>query len=266
MRTIWKILIALVLLAAAAVGGFLWFMGHAKRTLTPRIETFLQATSKGQWDAAYDICSPEFQSTYTRGRFRATFEELLGPLGAFQRMGDVSGFAMSSTSGEGTTGSLDADVVFEKATVPGSFAFKKIDDVWRLQNLELKGVDKLVPQPDPAALEPAGRALLTAFDAGDYERMHAVFVASLQDDLPVATLKDRFTAVHEACASFGSPALKGTEDKDGAKEVTFEGTCPDGVRATSVQLWRWRGAAWKLQNIRITKDATEEPTPDPTPE
>ena len=123
-----------------------------------------------------------------------------------------------------------------------------------------------MPPPDPATLEPAGRALLAAFDAGDYERMHTMFLASGLDDLPASKLKEKFTAVHEACASFASPELKGTEDQDGAKVVTFEGTCPDGVHVTSKQIWHWRAVGWKLRNLKITKDATEEPTPDPTPE
>jgi hypothetical protein len=267
MRTVWKVLIALALLAAAAVGGFLWFMGHAKRTLTPRVEAFLTAVTTGKYDAAYDLVSPGFQNGFTRPAFRATIEEVVAPLGAFQRVADVSGVAMSSSTGEGTTGSLDAELVFEKATVPGSFELVKVADVWRIQKFELKELTKVIPPPDPAALEPAGRALLTAFDGGDFEAIHGMFLGNLRDGLPAETLKTKFGPVREVCPSFGSPALTGTADQaEGAKELTFEGTCPDGVHVTSRQIWQWRAVGWKLQNIKITKAEAEEPPAQPTPE
>jgi hypothetical protein len=258
MRTVFKVLIALVALVVLGIGAFIWFMGHAKKTLGPVAEQFMQKIGQGKYDEAYNDASPAFKSSLTAAKFRGFCEENLAPLGSFQRLGDISGVSMRTSSGEGTTGELSAELVFEKGTVPGTFAFQKADGVWRVQHVKVDGLDKHKVPPDPAALEPAWKALFAAYDAADWERMHGMVIAAAADDIPTTLIKEKMSPVHDLCATFGSPVLKATDDQAvGVKELTFAGSCPDGAPVRSVQVWSWRGTRWRLQNVKVTKDPGE---------
>ncbi len=251
MKTLPKVLIGLGALVVAGVGGFVWFLGHAKGVLEPRVSALMTDLSAGRYDAAYDACAPALQEKFSRGRFAAMFEEIVAPLGAFKDTGDASGVSMATATGKGTTGSIQVELIFERATVPASFDLVKLDDVWRFESIELQELERVMPPADPSGLVPAGTALIEAFNAGDDARVHGMLMGSLRDEIRPEKVKEVLGGVRTWCPTVEGFVLKSAEDVEGAKLLTWEGRCPSGARVISTQQWRWRNIGWRVEHFRM---------------
>jgi hypothetical protein len=155
-------LLAPVLVALAVTAGCGMF--DAKEELEPLAAKVLTACEEGRYEDVYREASEVFRDSTTLEALREYVEPRRKVLGALRRVKETKKFGYHSSDSQ-TTGKLSLDVEYERGPAQADFEFRKEGGTWRLSLLKLSFDEKLLPQPDQAALEPLARELLTLYDA-----------------------------------------------------------------------------------------------------
>lgn len=174
------ILMIIGVVAVVVVGALVFFVGKAKKELTPLVAQALADCRDGRADAVYDAASDGFRKAVTREDFRRFLDVRTKVLGAYKAVEETTGAGMR-TSDAGSVGEVSVVLAYERGTSEAKFQFVKDGDRWRLLHMTIPFDEKLAPAPDRAELEGRSRALLDLFSSSSFAALYARFSPALKD-------------------------------------------------------------------------------------
>jgi hypothetical protein len=217
-----KVLMVIGVLALVAIGAVVFFVGKAKKELTPLVEKLLVDCRDGKTDAVYDAASEAFRKAVSRDDFRRFVAVRTKVLGAFKAVEGTSGGGMS-TSDAGTVGKVNVTLAYERGTSAAEFQFVKDGDTWRLLHLTIPFDEKLAPVPDRAELEARSRALLDLYSQSSFAALYARFHKALQDAWKVEKYEPEIRDLRAKTGAIRAASLRDTKDGlEGKVLVTFD--------------------------------------------
>lgn len=217
-----KILMVIGVLALAAVGAIVYFVGKAKKELTPLVEQILVDCREGKGDAIYDQASEAFRKAVTKEDFRRFLAVRTKVLGAYKAVEKTTGGGMS-TSDAGTVGEVSVTLAYERGTSDAKFQFVKVGDAWRLLHMTIPFDEKLAPAPDRAELEGRSRPLLDLYSQSSFAALYARFNPALQEAWKVEKYEADIRDLRAKTGAVREASLRDVKDgPDGKVLVTFD--------------------------------------------
>lgn len=244
------VLMVIGVLALAAIGAIVYFVGKAKKELSPLAEQILVDCREGKSDAVYDRASDAFRKAVSREDFRRFLDVRTKVLGAFKAVEKTTGGGMS-TSDAGTLGDVNLTLAYERGTSDAKFQFVKVGDDWRLVHMTIPFDEKLAPAPDRAELEGRSRALLDLYSQSSFAALYARFHQALKDAWKVETYEPQIQDLRRKTGAVREASLRDVKDGPEGRvivtfDVQFERAPGDGVFTWIAGLGEWHLVAFDL--------------------
>lgn len=217
-----KILMVIGVLALAAIGAIVYFVGKAKKELTPLVEKILVDCRDGKGDTVYDEASEAFRKAVSKDDFRRFLAVRSKVLGAYKAVEKTTGGGMS-TSDAGTVGEVSVTLAYKRGTSDAKFQFVKVGDAWRLLHMTIPFDEKLAPAPDRAELEGRSRPLLDLYSQSSFAALYARFNQALQEAWKVEKYEADIRDLRAKTGAVREASLRDVKDgPDGKVLVTFD--------------------------------------------
>lgn len=245
-----KILMVIGVLALAAIGAIVYFVGKAKKELTPLVEQLLADCRDGKGDTVYDQASEEFRKAVSKDDFRRFLAVRTKVLGAYKAVEKTTGGGMS-TSDAGTVGEVSVTLAYERGTSDAKFQFVKAGDAWRLLHMTVPFDEKLAPAPDRAELEGRCRGLLDLYSQSSFAALYARFHQALKDAWKVETYEPQIQDLRRKTGAVREASLRDVKDGPEGRvlvtfDVQFENAPGDGVFTWVAALGEWHLVGFDL--------------------
>lgn len=246
-----KILMVIGVLALAAVGAIVYFVGKAKKELTPLVEQILVDCREGKGDTVHDQASEAFRKAVTKEDFRRFLAVRTKVLGAYKAVEKTTGGGMS-TSDAGTVGEVNVTLAYERGTSDAKFQFVKVGDAWRLLHMTIPFDEKLAPAPDRAELEGRSRPLLDLYSQSSFAALYARFNQALQEAWKVEKYEADIRDLRAKTGAVREASLRDVKDGPDGKvlvtfDVQFENGPGYGVFTWVAGLGEWHLLGFNLQ-------------------
>jgi hypothetical protein len=183
-----KVLLAIVVLLIAGASYCGYRMLAVKKELRPAADRVFAQLRDGHADVVFDEATPEFRASTTKRGLRRYYRLREAALGEYRGVGDITGYSIQTGSKE--VGRMEIAVRFAKETVTAELEFVKDGPRWRLALLKIPIPEQRLPKIAAADAEQHLRGLITLYNGGNAEVIHASFDATLQTEVPL----ERFAA------------------------------------------------------------------------
>ena len=130
-----------------AVGGFLLLLSSASREFKPLVVGILHLYNDDRVTTIYEESSDQLKARMTEDVLRQDLAAIRSRLGEFKEAGPVSGGGHGCSTSEGSSGSIEVDLKFEKGNAKGTFEFALNADTWKLDRISVVPTDTDTPTP-----------------------------------------------------------------------------------------------------------------------
>lgn len=154
-----RILLGCGLVILLAVGGFLLLLSSASREFKPLVVGILHLYNEDRVTTIYEESSNQLKARMTEDVLRQDLEAIRRRLGEFKEAGRVSGGGRGCSTSEGSSGSIQVELKFEKGNANGTFEFAMNADTWRLDRISVVPSDTVEaptsPRPPASTPQPS---------------------------------------------------------------------------------------------------------------
>jgi hypothetical protein len=141
-----QVLIVLGVLLVLGIGALVavYFVSTGK--FGPMAEKILADAEAGNFEAVHAASSSGLRKEASVEKLRQIFGTLREALGPYKRVVKKTGGGLHASTEEGTRGSVNLELEYEKGTAKSTFTFVKEGDDWKLVAFEIKPDAKPPPE------------------------------------------------------------------------------------------------------------------------